>query len=119
MEYKDRPVALHVVNDLLTNQGECRAEWRVTSDSGEVVAAGVEKVRLGPDSHVRVSDLSFSVSKGTPCFVSMVLYGRNGQELARNFYRNPFSLQPRPKGYPERMDNELGMRLWWAGLSSE
>jgi beta-mannosidase len=119
MEYKDRPVALHVVNDLLTDQGECRAEWRVTSDSGEVVATGAENVRLGPDSHVRVSDLSFPVSKGTPCYVSLILYGPHGQELTRNFYRNPFSLQPRPKGYPERMDNELGMRLWWAGLSRE
>jgi hypothetical protein len=119
MEYKDAPVALHVVSDLLTDQGECRAEWRVTDESGEVVAAGVEKLRLGADSHVRVSSLSFPVGKGIPHFVSLVLYGPNGQELARNFYPNPFSLQPRPKGYPERMDNELGMRLWWAGLSGQ
>jgi hypothetical protein len=32
-----------------------------------------------------------------------------------NTYANPFQPQPRPKGYPDRLDAELGMRLWWAG----
>jgi hypothetical protein len=28
----------------------------------------------------------------------------------------PAAAAATPDGYPQRMDDELGMRLWWAGL---
>jgi hypothetical protein len=46
--------------------------------------------------------------------VVLELTGPHGEALAHNTYINPFQLQSRPEGYPNRMDEELGMRLWWA-----
>src|SRR6266568_8298497 len=40
-------------------------------------------------------------------------WSADGKVLAHNIYVNPFQPQPRPKGYPDRMDDESGIRLWW------
>jgi hypothetical protein len=38
--------------------------------------------------------------------------------LARNLYQDPFHPPAHPQGHPDRMDHEIGMRLWWAGESN-
>jgi beta-mannosidase len=115
MEYKDAPIALHAVNDSLADLGDCLAEWTVTTGSGDEVTRGKTKVRLGPDSHARVGNLSFQVKKGLAYRVVLLLRASDGRELARNVYLDPFNHLSRPEGHPGRMDPELGMRLWWAG----
>ena len=115
MEYKNAPVALHAVNDLDEDLGECTAEWTVTKGDGERVTEGHQTVRLGPDAHQRVADLSFEVHPDVQYQVSLVLRKSDGRVLARNLYRDPFHPPPHPEGHPARMDHELGMRLWWAG----
>jgi beta-mannosidase len=114
MEHKDSPVALHAVNDSLADLGMCTAEYLVTAERGEAVTKGRNAFHLGPDSHVRIADLRFPVDGRVTYQVSLDLRGPNGKELAHNTYRDPFHHPERAPGYPERMDHEIGMRLWWA-----
>jgi beta-mannosidase len=114
MEYKDAPVALYAVNDSSTDLGKCVAHWHVSSSEGVVVDSS-QTVQLGPDSHQKIRDLNFEVKEGESYEITLDLLSAEGKLLAHNSYLDPFHPQPRPKGYPERIDDELGMRLWWAG----
>jgi beta-mannosidase len=114
MEYKDAPVALYAVNDSSTDLGKCVAHWHVSSSEGVIVDSS-QTVQLGPDSHQKIGDLKFEVKDGESYEVTLDLLSAEGKLLAHNTYLDPFHPQPRPKGYPERIDDELGMRLWWAG----
>jgi beta-mannosidase len=118
MEYKNAPLALHAVNDSDQDLGECRAEWTVTKGQGERVTGGQQTVHLGPDSHLRVADLAFEVHPDARYQVALVLRGSDGRVLARNLYQDPFHPPAHPQGHPDRMDHEIGMRLWWAGESN-
>jgi beta-mannosidase len=118
MEYKDAPVALHVVNDLDQDLGEATAEWTVTKSDGGVVNAGHQTVHLTPDSHARIANLAFDVHPDQRYQIALVLRAPDGRELARNLYRDPFHPPAHPQGHPGRMDHELGMRLWWADESN-
>jgi len=115
MEYKNAPVALHAVNDLDEDLGECMAEWTVTTSEGAHVMNGHQTLHLGPDSHVRIAGLTFEVHPDLRYQVELVLRKSNGSILARNLYRDPFHPPAHPEGHPARIDHELGMRLWWAG----
>jgi beta-mannosidase len=115
MEHTTEPRALYAVNDSSADLGECVAHWRV-STSKEIIVDDAQTVRLGPDSHQKIRDLKFPVKEGEEYRVALELTGPHGEVLACNNYIDPFQLQPRPEGYPERMDNELGMRLWWADV---
>jgi len=114
MEHDVEPHALYGVNDTLQNLGRCIARWRVTS-SATVIAEGSKPVQLGPDSVQRIRDLTFPVKTGETYQVVLDLIASDGRVLAHNTYIDPFRPQARPAGYPERMDDELGMRIWWAG----
>jgi Mannosidase Ig/CBM-like domain len=116
MEHTTQPRALYAVNDSLADLGSCTAHWRVTSASGDVIAEDSQPVRLGPDSKVKIRDFNFAMKDGEEYDVKLDLTSPEGKILAHNVYIDPFKLQPLPKGFPERMDDELGMRLWWAGL---
>jgi beta-mannosidase len=113
MEYSDAPVALHAVNDTLENLGQCIVEWAVVACDGNKPHAGKETVSLAPDSHVRVGDLSFPTEQAHR--VLLTLRRADGRLLARNLYREPFNHPLHPEGHPDRMEHEMGMRLWWAG----
>jgi beta-mannosidase len=113
MEHDNWPHALHAVNDSSVDFGHCVARWNVSSSKG-VVEEGSQSIQLGPDSHQKIRDFNFAVEDGETYTVVLDLVGADGKALAHNTYTNPFRLQPRPKGYPERIDDELGMRLWWA-----
>jgi beta-mannosidase len=116
MEHKDGPVALHAVNDSDADLGECVARWRVTRAGGEIVTQGTAALQLAADSHARVTHLTFAVDPAVAYEVVLDLATKAGRPLAHNVYVDPFRHPARPEGYPSRMDDELGMRLWWAGL---
>jgi beta-mannosidase len=90
----------------------------VTKGQGERVTGGQQTVHLGPDSHLRVADLAFEVHPDARYQVALVLRGSEGRVLARNLYQDPFHPPAHPQGHPDRMDHEIGMRLWWAGESN-
>jgi beta-mannosidase len=114
MEHTTKPLALYTVNDSPTVLGRCVAHWRVTT-SAAVIAEDSQPIQVGPDSKQKIRDFSFPVKEGETYKIVLELSGPDGKTLAQNTYLNPFQIQPRPQGYPERMDEELGMRLWWAG----
>ena len=115
MEHTTKPLALYAVNDSVADLGNCVAHWRVKSSKGGVVAEDSQSVQIGPDSGQKIRDFTFAMKEGETYDVELDLSSADGKILAHNVYVNPFQPQPRPKGYPERMDDELGMRLWWAG----
>lgn len=113
MEHTSSPHALYAVNDSLVDLGNCVAHWRVTSASGDVVAEDSQAVHVGPDSKEKIRDFTFPMKEGEAYDVKLDLSSAHGKVLAHNVYVNPFQLQPLPRGFPERMDDEIGMRLWW------
>jgi hypothetical protein len=113
MQHTTMPRSLYAVNDTAADLGSCIARWRVTA-SEIVVAEGAQPVKLGPDSLRKISDFRFSLKPGETYKVVLELSASDGKTLAHNIYINPCQLQPRPSGYPDRVDDELGMRLWWA-----
>jgi beta-mannosidase len=115
MEHTTKPLALYGVNDSSIDLGNCVAHWRVTSSSAEVVAEGSQSVQIGPDSGEKIRDFTFAMKGGETYDVALELMSPDGKVLAHNNYSNPFQPQPRPEGFPDRIDDELGMRLWWAG----
>jgi beta-mannosidase len=118
MEHTTKPLALYAVNDSPTDLGNCVARWRVTSSSSEVVAEDSQPLRMGPDSGQKIRDFAFSLKEGETYNVELDLWSADGKLVAHNSYVDPFHPQPRPKDYPDRLDEELGMRLWWAGEKS-
>lgn len=68
-------------------------------------------------SHERIGNLTFPVQQDQVYQVMLDLISKDGKTLAHNVYTDPFHHPKLPKGYPARMDRELGMRLWWAGMA--
>jgi beta-mannosidase len=71
-------------------------------------------VVIGPDSRVRAGELGLPATPAMCREVVLVLRGPDGALLARNTYIDPLVHPPHPEGHPQRMDHELGMRLYWA-----
>ena len=117
MEYKDRPVAIHAVNDYLKDLGLCTASWKIETEAGLKVLQGKARVRLGPDMHAQVASIDWQPQAGVYYRVVLTLNGPDGKELTRNVYHDPFNPPKHPEGHPKRMDHEIGMRLWWAGIN--
>jgi beta-mannosidase len=113
MEHNTKPIALYVVNDTSADLGNCFARWSVSTSTG-IIAEDSQPVRIGPDSHRRLRDFEFTIKEGETYKIVLELLSPDGRVLAHNSYLNPFQPQARPRGYPDRMDDELGMRLWWA-----
>lgn len=114
MEYRDKPAAIWVVNDLPRQFPECSVEWIVLNEKGAKIASGKSKVDLKEDCSIRVADLSFPVKAGVSYRVSLFLRDSKGKLLAKNVYNNPFQHPSHPEGHPGRMSHEIGMRLYWA-----
>jgi hypothetical protein len=113
LEHGTKPLALYVVNDTSVDLGHCVARWRVTDSTGSI-EEGKQSLALGPDSHKKIRDFGFPAKEGVTYNVVLDLMSADGKTLAHNSYRDPFAPQPRPEGYPDRFDEELGMQLWWA-----
>jgi len=114
MEYKDAPGTVWAVNDLLTDYGKCRAEWTVTTTDGALIQHDSAEIALGPDSRVKVTDLSFPVTSEVVYRIVLNLYAPDGARLAHNVYEDPFHHPARLEPHPRKMDHEVGMRTWWA-----
>ena len=112
MEHGEKPVAIWVVNDLARGFEGCRAQWSVTTKAGTEATSGTAPVDLPADSRVRVADLSFPVDAAESYCVCLTVIGPDGKVLAWNRYDDAFRHLARLPGYPERMDHEIGMRLW-------
>lgn len=114
MKYRDKPVAIWVVNDTIREFPGCLAKWLVLDGEGNRIASGESNIDVPEDSAVFVSDLLFPVEADTRYRISLLLSDAEGNPLAKNIYLYPLQHPPHPKGHPGRMSHELGMRLYWA-----
>jgi beta-mannosidase len=114
MEHKDGPVAIWAVNDRAVAFPGCTVSWTAVDELGAPVASGCQRIDLEADTALRVTDLAFGVQPDMAYRVSLTLCDRDGRVLAANVYRDPFHHPPHPRGHPQRMSHELGMRLYWA-----
>jgi beta-mannosidase len=112
MEHKDHPVAIWVVNDLLESFPDCSVEWLASDSSGMVVINGNQKVDILEDSCLRLCDFSFEVKDGENYKVVLSIKDKNGELLTTNKYIDAFKHPVHPKGHPQNISHELGMRTF-------
>jgi len=112
MEYKDKPVAIWVVNDLPETYAGCVVEWTVTDGAGKLLLDGRKTVDLSEDCAVRLCDFAFDVDASETYRICFDLKDGEGNRLARNVYDNAFRHPAHPKGHPGDMSHELGMRVF-------
>jgi len=114
MEYKEKPVAVWVINDLLESLGECTAEWVVSNSKNKEILRETSIIEVKGDSAVRVSDLHFEMNPNEKYRVCLFLKDSTGSIIVQNNYTDAFHHPMHPKGHPDRMSHELGMRVFWA-----
>lgn len=112
MEYKDEPIALWVVNDLLESYTGCTVEWTVTFGKAETLLTGSKEVDIGEDCTIRLCDFNFAVQEDVCYDVCLQVLDASGRILSRNNYQNAFQHPAHPKGHPGDMCHELGMRVF-------
>jgi len=112
MEYKDNPIAIWVVNDLLDAFGGCAVEWAVTNVEGKLLHSGRKELDIPEDCAVRLCDFAFEVDANETYNVCFELKDKNGKKIARNIYEDAFHHPTHPKGHPGDMSHELGMRVF-------
>lgn len=108
----------------LEHDTECRALWAINDTyedidatlrytavdgAGRVTDEGVVSLRLPADSSVRVCDYVRPLTGET---LTLLLLDAVGHVLNRNRYTNPLSHPIHPQGHPNRIDAEIGMRLF-------
>lgn len=113
MEYEDGPIAIWLVNDMLETYKGCTAEWTVTDHDGLMLMEGSKEIDIAKDSIIRLCDFSFSIKTDTKYNILLSIHDSKGKLITSNTYINPFHHPVHPKGHPDRMSNELGMRLYW------
>ena len=112
MEYKNSPIAIWVINDLLEAYPDCTAEWVITDDAGTKVTAGSKQVDIGEDCAIRLCDLSFEVKDAVNYNAHLSIKDKNGKLLTTNSYKDAFHHPAHPRGHPARMNHEIGMRIF-------
>ncbi len=112
MEYKDKPVAIWVVNDLLEAFPGCTVEWVVSDASGLEIISGNKEVDIAEDSSIRLCDFTFKLKDKENYTVSLFIRDETGKLLATNTYQDAFNHPGHPKGHPGNMSHELGMRIY-------
>lgn len=112
LEQSNGPVAVWMVNDLPRAFLQCTVEWLVMDEASAVLESGCVSVDLPADSAVRATDLSFPVDPDRCYRITLWMRDSGGAVLARNKYVDPFRHPPHPKGHPDRMSHELGVRLY-------
>jgi len=115
MEYKNTPEALWVVNDFDYEFGDCRLHYIVTSaNDGKTVCEGAREIYIGADTVLRACDFTFDVDGILSYNVALKLTDKKDKIIAQNIYRDAFRHPEHPKGHPDRVSHEYGMRIYHA-----
>jgi len=112
MKYKNKPIEIWVVNDLLKDLGNCKVRVVAIEDNKKKLLEEDREIEIGPDSSLKVSNFNFPIRNDSSYFIKLEVFDSSGCLLAENTYYDPFKHPKRPEYYPERMDHEIGMRLW-------
>lgn len=111
LKYREGVDGVYAVNDHPRSFGLCRAEWVFRDEMGELLLAGEKEFTLEADCCVPLCQLKGWRSEGVVS-ADLLLTGSDGTLLARNHYADLFHLPPHPKGHPDAISHELGLRLY-------
>ena len=114
MEYTTKPIALWAVNDFSEDIGLCSAEWNFVNKDGVEIICMNKKINLVCDCLIKIIDLDFITEISSIYMINLQIKDYNERVIAKNTYIDPFNHPPHPKGHPMRMDQEIGIRLFWA-----
>ena len=111
LKYKDQLDEVHVVNDYPYSLGTCTVSCHLKDNQGKVLFSKEVEVEVPEDCNLTVFRFEDQFPKTEDC----VLEIKRGDEiLSHNEYHKLFHMPEHVKGHPERMDHELGCRLYFA-----
>lgn len=113
---RDKPIAVWVVNDLLTPLGDVSVETVVWDDRGSIIVDNSTAVTVGGNSRVFVSPLEFDVDSAREYTVRLRILDAQGEILAENVYEKAFNHPNHVAGHPFQMHHGLAQRMFWAWL---
>lgn len=111
LKYKERLDAVYAVNDYPYGFGKCLAEWILRAADGGVLLSGKTEFELGADCCVKLCSLD-GWTNPSAVNATLLLTDDSGRLLARNFYSDLFNMPNHPKGHPDAISHELGVRLY-------
>ena len=111
LKHRDRPDEIHLVNDYPYELGECTVSWRVEDRKGGVLCEGETVADVPADCNLTVYRFEKDLPDADVCFLPV----RQGETtVCANEYHELLRMPPHVEGHPERMDHELGCRLYSA-----
>jgi len=113
LKYDKKPDSIYAVNDSLSSLGKCEVRWNFVDVDGARIIHGERLIDLGPDTIIRVEDLSSCPPLKGRVDVSLILL-KEGRIVCSNHYEDFLSMPEHIQGHPSRIDHELGMRLYFA-----
>ncbi|MBR4236482.1 MAG: hypothetical protein IKR85_10565 [Clostridia bacterium] len=110
LEHDEKPLALWIVNDWLKEIKSVRLKAYVIDAAGNGTYRNEWTLDVQPDCSVRVTDFDADLIDKT---LLLVIEDENGQELSRNAYERPLYIPKHPAGHPNRMDNDMGVHIYY------
>lgn len=107
----ERVSGLVAVNDSSRDLGEVAITWCISDSMDQEVSAGSASINLPASSKVRLDQVSLIDDHGS-LSARLTMTDARGRELARNVYGDVFGHPEHPKGHPERLSHEFGVRLY-------
>jgi beta-mannosidase len=113
LKEKDGLQAFYAVNDTPISYPSCKAEVWAVDEAYKVLDKYFFDINIPPDSIVRAGQFDTIIkNKEKVAEINLILKNESGEEIASNRYEKPFEHPPHPKGHPNRMSHDLGMRLY-------
>lgn len=113
-KYKNTLDAIYVVNDSDESLEDCQIQWVITDgETGNLIEEGAQSVDVEADQSLKVVSFSFKTTGQENWNIALRLIDACGQCIAKNKYENIFYFPKRIAGHPDRVSQELGMRIYW------
>ncbi|WP_166793209.1 glycoside hydrolase family 2 protein [Cryobacterium lactosi] len=104
-----------LANDHPWSLGQMTVEWTVTNAEGATLSYGTELVDVGANSLETIASLGIKRDRYVgPITIVIVGADQEGRVISRSIYNDVFNHPRHPKGHPDRMSHELGVRLYGA-----
>jgi hypothetical protein len=107
-----RPFALWVFNDTPNDHAGAVAICRVYDGENRLRFEARNPITIQANRSQRVGAADWPVPAAECDRVELDILDRDGAELARNGYRQPFRPASRPRGYPWKFDPFLGCKVF-------
>ena len=105
-----KPAALWVFNDTMQTYPNATVRWTVWDARGSVLIEGQQPFNVAANASQKVCLTVWDVTPDAR--VELTLVTAEGGAIAENLYVHPFTLTPRPSGYPWKFDPYLGTKVF-------